>query len=151
MTDIDSNAPVATLIECLYAKDTKSTYATFQALEELARKSAVFYPYTDLFAQLTQSKEYAQRVRGFRLFCRQAKLDRDNKIDENLDLVLTMLNDPKPTAVRMALSALSDIWDYKKELRGDLIFTLGQINYARYKDSMQGLIAKDVQKILQRE
>ena len=95
------------------------------------------------------SENYGVRVRGFRLFCRQAKWDKDNVIDENIDAALQILKDDKPTAVRQALAALADVVRFKPDLRETVRSAVSDINYLRYKDTMHSLIAKDIQELLE--
>lgn len=56
-------------------------------------------------------------IRGFRLFCKQAKWDVDYILDQNIDSALSILSDAKPTAVRQALAALKEVILYKPDLR----------------------------------
>ena len=88
------------------------------------------------------------RVRGFRLICKNAKWDKYNKIDNSIDKILQELNDEKPTSVRQCLKAIAEIVEYKKSLNNKIKEKLLKINYLNYKDSMQSLIFKDVEKIL---
>ena len=97
---------------------------------------------------MISSEKYVIRVRGFRLFCKQARWDREFIIDENFDAALHILSDEKPTAVRQALAALSDIVRYKPDLREVVKKAVSDINYLRYKDTMHSLIAKDIQGVL---
>lgn len=138
----------ATLMRSLTEKDTKEAYQALLQLEIMAETSSILYPYTQKFAEMVESPLYNLRVRGFRLFCHQAKWDVNFVIDDNIEKVLTILHDPKPTAVRMALAALQDVWEQKPELRDTIEKAVRRIPYARYKDSMRGLISKDAQKLL---
>lgn len=87
-------------------------------------------------------------MRGFRLFCKQARWDIDNIINKNINDVLIILNDDKPTAVRQALVALQDVVIYKKELIDIIIDRVLAIDCYRYKETMHGLILKDIAKIM---
>lgn len=97
---------------------------------------------------MISSDKYVSRVRGFRLFCRQAKWDKDFILDENIDTALNILNDEKPTAVRQALAAVVDIVGYKPDLREVVRKAVLDINYLRYKETMHSLLAKDVNTVL---
>lgn len=136
------------LMPQLEEKDTPVAYKALQELEFISDSSGLLYPYTDKFVSMIVSDEYVKRVRGFRLFCKQAKWDVDYKLDENLDEALHILNDAKPTAVRQALAALHDVIKYKPELRDSIYRAVSKINYMKYKDTMHSLIKKDIQKLL---
>ena len=75
-------------------------------------------------------------------------LNNDNNINKNIDKILLELDSEKPTEVRQYLSAIKDIVKYKKELNLKIKEKLLSMNYLRYKDSMQGLIFKDIEEVL---
>lgn len=131
-------------------KDSKDGYAALLELERISDESGALYPYTERFADMSESGLYVQRVRGFRLFCKQAKWDIDGKIKRLMPRCLSLLNDPKPTAVRMALAALTEMLPYKPELGETVTEAAKNIDVFSYKDSMQGLILKDIQRIIDR-
>ena len=139
---------IALWISMLEDKDTSIAYKALQELERISDERGSIYAYIEKFVNMISSDKYVLRVRGFRLFCKQAKWDRDNILDENIDAALHILNDEKPTAVRQALVALSDVVRYKPELRQTVKKAVSAINYLRYKDTMHSLLAKDMQKVL---
>ena len=47
------------------------------------------------------------RVRAFRLICAFAKWDIENKIEDNIDLILNELDDDTSTSVRQCLDKLN--------------------------------------------
>lgn len=136
------------MLDMLEDKDTSQAFETLKELELLSDDSNVLYPYIIRFIEMVSNEKYVVRVRGFRLFCKQAKWDTENIVNENLDSVLVILHDDKPTAVRQALAALKDVILYKKELRDIIKDRVLAIDYLRYKDTMHGLIAKDIQNLL---
>lgn len=136
------------LIEILYSNDDKDAYNSLIQLENFSENNNEVYSYiNEFFAMLDNQKSYI-RVRGFRLISKNAKWDNDNKINKNIDKLLSELEDEKPTAVRQCLNAIKDIVKYKKELNLKIKEKLLSINYLRYKDSMQGLIFKDIEEVL---
>lgn len=139
---------IALWISMLEDKDISIAYKALQELERISEESGSIYAYIEKFVNMISSDKYVLRVRGFRLFCKQAKWDRDNILDENIDAALHILNDEKPTAVRQALAALSDVVRYKPELRQTVKKAVSAINYLRYKETMHSLLAKDMQKVL---
>lgn len=138
----------ASLISMLEDKDTSAAYKALLELEKISDETGAIYTYIEKFISMINSDKYVIRVLGFRLFCKQARWDRDNILDENIDFALYILNDEKPTAVRQALAALSDIVRYKPDLRETVKKNVTAINYLRYKDTMHSLIAKDIQEVL---
>lgn len=135
----------------LYLLEDKDTSVAFEALKELEKlsdSSDALYPHINKFIAMLDSEKYVMRVRGFRLFCSQAKWDKDNVIDRNLSSALNILNDEKPTAVRQALAALQEVVLHKSNLREEIRQRLLEIDYLRYKDTMHSLIAKDIEALL---
>lgn len=137
-------------IHQLEDKDTSIAYEALKALEKLSDSSNSLYPCLPKFIEMLDSEKYVIRVRGFRLFCKQAKWDVDGVIDRNLENALAILQDEKPTAVRQALAALMDLVPYKKELHDCLRARVLEIDPFRYKDTMHSLLAKDMAALLKR-
>lgn len=144
----NNTSDLTSLISMLENKDTSAAYKALQELEKISDETGAIYGYIEKFVGMISSEKYVIRVRGFRLFCKQARWDREFIIDENFDAALHILSDEKPTAVRQALAALSDIVRYKPDLREVVKKAVSDINYLRYKDTMHSLIAKDIQGVL---
>gem|GEM_PF-5203964 len=136
-------------IKLLYGKSTKEGYVNLQELEVLSEKGDTLYPYSDDFIAMLNDEHNGIRIKGFRLLCKQAKWDSDNKINEAIDDMLAALRDEKPTAVRQALQYLKYVVPYKKELNERIKKAALSIDYLQFKDTMRPLIVKDVQCLLQ--
>lgn len=136
------------MLSLLQSKDTKQAYGTLLELERLSEASDELYPYTAHFADMVGSDRYVVRVRGFRLFCKQARWDTEHVLDQHMAAALTVLNDEKPTAVRQSLAALGDVVPYKRELWGVIRERAQNIDCSRYPDTMRDLIVRDVQTLL---
>ena len=136
-------------LKCLYDGDTKNAYAALRELEALSEHENILYPYVDKFIAMLKSEKYVVRVRGFRLLCKQAKWDRDNKINKAIDDILHAVHDEKPTAVRQVLQYLKFIVSCKKELHAEIKQAVLSIDCSRFKDSMRPLITKDITHLLQ--
>ena len=136
------------LLSTLTAKDTKQAYGALLELERLSEESDDLYPYTERFADMVSDRAWAVRCRSFRLFCKQARWDDDGIIDCCLDRALVIFEDEKPTAVRQALAALLDMVPYKRELRPVIRARVEAMDLSRCKDSMEPLIRKDIQTLL---
>lgn len=139
---------ISKLLDMLQEKDTSIAYKALQELEQISDETGLLYPYIEKFVHMIKDDKYVIRVRGFRLFCKQAKWDIDNKIDKNIDSALCILSDSKPTAVRQALAALHDVVKYKPDLREVVCNAVSNINYLKYKETMNSLISKDIQQLL---
>lgn len=144
----NNSSELNNMIKKLEDKDDKVAYNNLLELEKIAEKSDAIYEYFDIFLEMLDNEKSFIKVRGFRLICKNAKWDKNNKIDNSIDKILQELNDEKPTSVRQCLNAIAEIVEYKKSLNNKIKEKLLKINYLNYKDSMQSLIFKDVEKIL---
>ena len=127
-------------------KDTEAHQLLLQ-LEAQSADSDELYGYFEEFLELMKSKSSFVRTRGFRLACAQAKWDVDEKIEKNLDRLLSMLDDQKPTAVRQCLAALHIVVLYKPNLAERIGEKLDTMDLSKYKDSMRPLIQKDIEEL----
>ena len=135
-------------IRPLYDKDSSTAFRALREFEELSDRSHQLYEHIDEFIRMLSSDRYVIRVRGFRLICRQAQWDEENRIDQSIDTILDFLDDEKPTAVRMGLTALHYMIDFKPGLHAAMADKIVSLDPYRYKDSMSPLIIKDVQNLL---
>ena len=136
-------------INNLYNKDNNIAYKTLLELEIITTESNELYYYFDeLLSMLNNDKTFI-RVRGFRLICSLAKWDTDNKINKNIDKILNELDDEKGTSVRQCLQKINLILMYKPELEEKIENKIRTIDLSKYKDSMQLLIKKDIDYIIE--
>lgn len=136
-------------INNLYNKDNNIAYKTLLELEIITTESNELYYYFDeLLSMLNNDKTFI-RVRGFRLICSLAKWDTDNKINKNIDKILNELDDEKGTSVRQCLQKINLILMYKPELEEKIENKIRTIDLSKYKDSMQSLIKKDIDYIIE--
>lgn len=135
-------------IQVLQGKDNKLGYEVLQELEELSESMDLSSYIEDFLKMLSNESSYV-RVRGFRLICKNAKWDKENKIKESMDKILEELEDEKPIAVRQCLKAIQEIVIHKKELHSLIKEKISHINYLKYNDSMQELLFKDVTEVLE--
>lgn len=136
------------IFDILCGKDKKDIYDKFQEIEVSITESNELYVYFDDILKLLENEKTSIRVRSFRLICQLAKWDKGNKINDNIDIILTELDDEKPTAVRQCLAALNYMLLFKVELVEKVRKKLVSIDITNYKDSMQPLIEKDIEGIL---
>jgi hypothetical protein len=133
----------------LYDKDDKIAYNNLLELESEAEESNEIYSYFEEFLSMLNDEKTFVRVRAFRLICALAKWDNANKININIDLILNELDDDTSTSVRQCLNKLNLILLYKPELSEKIEIKLRQLNLSKYKESMQSLIKRDIDSILQ--
>lgn len=128
-------------------KDVNKAYSVLIELEKASEVSNILYPYINVFMDMVQSKNYYVKVRGFRLFCMQSRWDDKHFIDKNIDFVLDILNEERPTIIRQALEYLKEIAIYKGELKGKLLEKVDNLDTTKFKDTMKDLIKKDIIKL----
>lgn len=133
------------IIAGLQSKDDREAYRLLLLLEQRSEESDELYGCLEDFLGLLHSKSAFVRVRGFRLACAQARWDAEDRLERHLDALLTMLDDPKPTAVRQCLAALGPVILHKPGLRGRIAVKLDGMDLSKYKDSMRPLIGRDIQ------
>ena len=98
-----------TMMGILHGKDTKERVAQMKELLAFCEKSDDLYPYFDEYIKALEVKTSYTHVRAFRLVMAQAKWDREDKIDRHMEQILAILQDDKPTVVRMTVGALGPI------------------------------------------
>lgn len=135
-------------IQELYHADDKKAYKVLLELETITSESNELYSYFDDLLNMLNSEKSFIRVRGFRLLCSLAKWDVNNKIDDNIEIILKELDDDKGTAVRQCLGKLNLILLYKTELSVRIENKLKNLDLSKYKESMSSLIKKDIEYIL---
>lgn len=136
-------------IENLYNEDNNCAYQTLLELETITTESNELYNYFNEFLNMLSDEKTFIRVRGFRLICSLAKWDSENKINHNIDIILKELEDEKGTSVRQSLEKLNLILMYKTELTDVIENKLRNLDLSKYKESMQSLIKKDIDYILE--
>lgn len=136
-------------IENLYNEDNNSAYKTLLELETITTESNELYNYFNEFLEMLNNEKTFIRVRGFRIICSLAKWDNENKINKNIDFILKELEDEKGTSVRQCLEKLNSILMYKIELTDIIENKVRNLDLSKYKESMQSLIKKDIDYILE--
>jgi len=136
-------------VENLYNEDNNSAYKTLLELETITTESNDLYNYFDEFLKMLNNDKTFIRVRGFRLICCLAKWDNENKINNNIDVILKEFEDEKGTSVRQCLEKLNLILMYKIELTDVIDNKVRNLDLSNYKESMQSLIKKDIDYILE--
>ena len=132
------------LIAGLQSKNHQEAYQLLLLLEKESAESNGLYGSFEDFIGLLNSKSSFVRTRGFRLACAQARWDTEDKLAANLDVLLKMLEDEKPTAVRQCLASLRGVVRCKPQLVSEIEEKLNAMDLGKYQDSMRPLIQADI-------
>jgi len=76
-------------------------------------------------------------------------VEKENKINKNINVILNELEDEKGTSVRQCLEKLNLILMYKVELTEVIEDKIRNLDITKYKESMRVLIKKDIDYILE--
>lgn len=149
---IDKNKPLeaysdAELIDALNSKNEQESYELLKLVFAENEKSSRYYSCFGDFLRMIGGKTSFTRMRGFGLCASLARWDTENKIDRHLDEMLIVLEDEKPTTVRVALGWIGDMLKYKPYLAAVIRENLNRVDCGKYKDTMAPLIKKDVEKL----
>ena len=136
-------------IKNLYNEDNNIAYKTLLELETITTESNELYDYFNEFLEMLNNNKTFIRVRGFRLICCLAKWDNENKINNNINIILKELEDEKGTSLRQCLEKLKLILMYKVDLTDIIENKVRNLDLSKYKESMQSLIKKDIDYILE--
>ena len=137
------------MIGALYGKNPKEAYNILLELEKISETNDFLYKYLNDFLKMLDNENTYIRIRGYRLYCKQAKWDKLNKINKMVDkILLQIVNEEKPIALRQKIKALEDITKNKIELRNKVKQKLLEIDCSKYQESMQKLIEKDIKNLL---
>lgn len=136
------------IFNIFYGKETWDIWRKFQEIESSIDESKILYGYFDDIKKMLFDEKSHIKMRGFRIICKLSKWDKDNKINNIIDSLLQVLDDEKPTIVRLCLSSLNDLILYKIDLVEKVENKLKNMDLSKYKDSMKPLIQKDIDSIL---
>ena len=139
---------IAETFELLLDKNNNVAYKALQLLKKESEERNCVYPYMHRLSDMLDSENSYIRTRGLTLLAYNAKWDKDNKIDEIIDKYLKHITDIKPITARQCIKLLPIIAEYKPELKNDILSALHKANISIYGDSMQSLVHKDIQKVL---
>lgn len=137
------------IFNIFYDKEKWNIWQKFRDIENSIEESDELYKYfDDVKTMLLDDKPYI-KMRGFRIICKLSKWDKGNKINDIIDILLQVLNDEKPTVVRMCLESINNLLLYKTELSDKVEIKLKNMDLSKYKESMSPLIKKDIDYILE--
>ncbi len=136
------------LINKLYSKNHNEAYKTFLFLENESLKSNITYYFFDSFLEMIDNESSYIRVRGLLLISANAQWDIDNKIEINIDRILSHIVDKKPSVSRVFIKSLPNIAKYKKNLVHRIQMELSNADLSIYNNNMKHLVEKDISDIL---
>lgn len=136
------------IFNIFYGKETWDIWRKFQEIESSIDESKLLYEFFDDIKKMLLDEKSYIKMRGFRIICKLSKWDNDNKINNNIDILLQVLDDEKPTIVRQCLSSLNNLLLYKIDLSEKVENKLKKLDLSKYKDTMKPLIKKDIDFIL---
>jgi hypothetical protein len=129
----------------------KAGQVGLEALLKLYFRSDIsddLYPYIDTFIELLDSKDSVKRSRAIFMVSINAKWDKENKIDKNIDKFLSHVEDEKSIISRQCIKCLQNIIPYKRNLKEKIENKLRSINYNSYTENMKELLFEDVTEVL---
>lgn len=136
------------LINDLCSKNHHEAYKTFLFLENESKKSNITYCFFDYFLDMINNESSYIRTRGLLLIVANAKWDTDNKIEMNIDSILSHIVDKKPSVSRNFIQSLPNITKYKKQLIHRIRAELSNADINIYNDNMKPLVEKDIRNTL---
>ena len=136
------------IFNIFYGKETWDIWRKFQEIESSIDESKLLYEFFDDIKKMLLDEKSYIKMRGFRIICKLSKWDKDNKINNIIDILLQVLDDEKPTIVRQCLSSLNNLLLYKIDLSEKVENKLKKLDLSKYKDTMKPLIKKDIDFIL---
>lgn len=136
------------LINELCSKNHNEAYKTFLFLENESKKSNITYRFFDYFLDMINNENSYIRTRGLLLIVANAKWDTDNKIEMNIDSILSHIVDKKPSVSRNFIQSLPNITKYKKQLIHHIRTELSNADINIYNDNMKPLVEKDIRNTL---
>ena len=142
------NGNISSLIERLSSKDPNDAYQALLNLLEESKLSPSVYKFFGTFVPMINDSNSYIRTRGLLLIAANAKWDTENKIDGIIGKYLNHITDEKPITARQCIKSLPAIAKNKPNLRNVIKEALSCADLSKYKENMQSLILKDIQKTL---
>ncbi len=136
------------LVSLLWSKDHNAGCAALRQLEELSCESDAVYLYTDRFAEMLDSKSSYVRNRGLLLLAENVQWDEERKMDQILGKYLLHVADEKPITARQCIQGLRKMTAVRPEWIPRIRQALLAADTGKYKESMRGLVEKDIADIL---
>lgn len=139
------------LSETVALLSDKNHSVAYEALQKLQEESeqgpevAVFVPH---FYELLDSERSYVRTRGIILLAANAKWISEKELERILLKLLEHITDPKPITARQCVQSLPQIVETKPATAPAIVAALKQVKLTGYQESMQKLVAQDIQQAL---
>ncbi|MBO2515969.1 MAG: hypothetical protein CW338_01655 [Clostridiales bacterium] len=148
MTEQRERLPEEEILRRLKDRNEKAAFDFAGAIGAASAESDLYADLVPLFAGMLTERNAFTRTRAFFLICDQARWDTEGRIAAVFDRMVPLLNDEKPTVVRQCLGALKEVVLFRPELAGRIETAVRNIDLSRCRDSMTGLIRKDMDALL---
>lgn len=135
---------VKELVDQLISKNTAAGCEALKLLASESKKSDEVYQFFDRLVNMMEEGNSYVRMRALYLIAINSRWDKDNKVDEIIDIYLKHITDEKPITSRKCIEDLAYIAENKKELIPCIREALMTADISKYKDSMRPLIQKDI-------
>ena len=141
--------PIEAQIEELKNKDQKTAYQALKHLLAISETRAEVSYYFDRFVALLQDPQSYVRTRGLLLIGANARWVEEKTCAAALPFCLALIQDPKPITRRQCIQTLPSLSASHPSLKPSILAALTNAQIQDVPETMQRLIAKDIQKTLQ--
>ena len=139
--------PIEAQIEELKNKDQKTAYQALKHLLAISETRAEVSYYFDRF--VLQDPQSYVRTRGLLLIAANARWVKEKTCAAVLPFYLELIQDPKPITRRQCIQALPSLSAAHPSLKPSILAALAGAQIQDVPETMQRLIAKDIQKTMQ--
>lgn len=130
-------------IKQLSGKILRDGSNAYNALLGTSKKGKEVYEHIDELFELAKTPNSNVRTRALGLICANARWDEENRIDAQIDTVLSHITDESPIVARQFIKALPELAAHKPKLKEKILSALKSADFSVYPDSMKSLAMKD--------
>lgn len=132
------------IIAKLTSKDDKYACAIAAKIISESQETDAWYEYFDDFASLLDHPKSYVRNRALHIIAANVGWDEENRFDFIISDFLSHIMDEKPITARQCIQSLSQVGKAKPQYIPIILTSLRNADLSKYKDSMRGLIEKDI-------
>lgn len=136
------------LVDWLNLKDDTVRYQAFLLLQNRSLFCDDVYPYWDILWDKLRSDNSYQRSIGLMLLAENARWDVENRMEDTMDVFLTLLHDEKPITIRQCIQSLGKIVQAKPGLNDRIVSSLISFDLNSVKETMRKSILLDILDVL---
>ena len=137
------------LVYGLRDKDNDYAYQCLKQLQAESSNSDKVYSYFDYFTEMLDDSNSYIRARGIHMIAANAQWDKECKLYGIIDKFLEHILDEQPITARQCIQLLPMIAEHKPNLKEKIVSALLKAEPKKYKETMQKLIFKDIEKSLE--